>query len=113
MIDWNSLDFTGTPDVTDKRAANAVIAQENLWRSRQQPAVDPLPNTTDAELKAGAIAAILHLVESVWVNKRQESLNAITPYVETELALLKEAVIAAQERGVSAATLVAAVGTTT
>ena len=57
-ITFTSLNYTGTPDADDQRAARYIIDQENARRAALDPPGTPLEKTPGSALKAN----YLHLL---------------------------------------------------
>lgn len=69
-----TVNFTGTPDEFDKRAAELCIQRENEWRAAQEPPLDELPSSNNTQLKAGVIAYFERLAnDNQWTSYREQA----------------------------------------
>jgi hypothetical protein len=78
-ITW-SVDFTGTPDEVDLRAAEMIVDEENAWRAAQDPPVAALPFGIAAEKKSSSITVVAKRVTNQW-NSYREAASEVKPDV--------------------------------
>lgn len=70
-----SVNFTGTPDAEDQRAARHIIALENARRAALTPPGTPLPTATGADVKASYLAILTGILTSAHTSYIAQSVS--------------------------------------
>jgi len=83
-----TVDFTGSPDEFDVRAAKLKIATLNAERAAEEPPLSPLPDGTNAEIKASYNNYMAGLVDSAHASHIRDAQQAT---LEEYKVLLKTA----------------------
>jgi hypothetical protein len=77
-----SINFTGTPDADDQRAARHLIRLENERLAQLDPPGTPLPTSTGAELKSSyltVLGAVLTSAHFSYIDQSRSLQNRFTP----------------------------------
>lgn len=68
-----TIDYTGTPDEDDILGAKLIVNQENARRAQQEPPETPLPDSTNAELKASYLEVLTNIVVNAHIDYARQS----------------------------------------
>jgi len=84
MITFTNLNFTGSPDGNDTRAAKYIIKVENDRRAALDPPGTPLPDATGAEVKSSYLTILIDIISNAHTDYIRQAKEVVNSQLTTQ-----------------------------